>query len=847
MHRCYCVLFFLAVVWSPSCGPAVVRGNDARPAIAVMESLIGPEVLSDNLVVVRRVAAGLDVDARFDFLAAWVLPSTDHANVRLTGWFPSTQPKFVSPITNAANRLEADLPVSPAIDLLHAAVESKRTKELADRLSDLPEEDTSQQRAKQTMAFMLAIATEDEAETTRQLSALTSSVANRGSDDGRTWWPETTAAAFTMQQTEAPKGFEELIAQLYESRILKSNAVKNVAQDLFVSSLNTVFNPTTKQAATQRTGINPFSLWGASSVRTAKSEGRGYGTAKWTLRPQAIQKLAGHNRDALYFPAPLTGDFEVYCESTVHYHREMQLAYAGLSVEQRWQGDTAKLAQVTWDPDSISIQPTLTTMDAWLTRRIAVADGLCRHYLNGRLLYEYAMPQGHSPWLAIRADKLIRGSVRNLTIAGMPTIPAQVNLCNPPILNDWVAFFTDKGKWITYQDKTGTHILEGQPRPELTGTQAESLLLYHRPMMEDGEIEYEFYCEPGKQIVHPAMDRQAFLLNSNHVAVHDVTLGMYQRAEIDPNNLSNMKGDTEELSLLPNAWNHVRFQLSGDTIRIRLNDEDIFEGKINADALRQFGFFHYADRSQARIRNIRWTGDWQRYAASLNDIAGLPSEVAAIEAATAKLPQSFHHDFRGTELPEGVFTRAASSMKQTQRGLAFSATAGTSNGSWNQKGISVKAIAGGNFDLRASYRDIVTTGPGDAGVLFSAYTSQQIQGLSISRTHRGKTGDEKVKTQVMYENPDKTRRYEDGWFTFEAPTGTLRLVRLGTTLYFMIAESNSDVFRIIDTRTVNKHDLNYESIHLAVYAANDSEATGVWTDVSIRAERLTGPSIETID
>ena len=55
-------------------------------------------------------------------------------------------------------------------------------------------------------------------------------------------------------------------------------------------------------------------------------------------------------------------------------------------------------------------------------------------------------------------------------------------------------------------------------RSELTpGIKQESLLKYHRPLLEDGEIAYEFYFEPGKVMVHPVVDRLAFLLDSNGV------------------------------------------------------------------------------------------------------------------------------------------------------------------------------------------------------------------------------------------------------------------------------------------------------------------------------------------
>jgi hypothetical protein len=53
------------------------------------------------------------------------------------------------------------------------------------------------------------------------------------------------------------------------------------------------------------------------------------------------------------------------------------------------------------------------------------------------------------------------------------------------------------------------------------------VLQYHRPMLEDGEIEYEFYFDPDRVMVHPALDRLAFLIEPESVAIHWMTDAQY--------------------------------------------------------------------------------------------------------------------------------------------------------------------------------------------------------------------------------------------------------------------------------------------------------------------------------
>ena len=65
----------------------------------------------------------------------------------------------------------------------------------------------------------------------------------------------------------------------------------------------------------------------------------------------------------------------------------------------------------------------------------------------------------------------------------------------------------------------------------------ESVLRYHRPMLENGRITYEFEYEPGKVLVHPVLDRLAFVLDSEGVKIHWLTDGAYERTGLTPENL----------------------------------------------------------------------------------------------------------------------------------------------------------------------------------------------------------------------------------------------------------------------------------------------------------------------
>jgi Protein of unknown function (DUF1583) len=49
-----------------------------------------------------------------------------------------------------------------------------------------------------------------------------------------------------------------------------------------------------------------------------------------------------------------------------------------------------------------------------------------------------------------------------------------------------------------------------------------------------------------------------------------------------------------------------------DKVTLQLNDQVIIEHTLEPTNQRAFGLFHYADETQARVRNVRDQGNWPR-------------------------------------------------------------------------------------------------------------------------------------------------------------------------------------------------------------------------------------------
>jgi hypothetical protein len=233
------------------------------------------------------------------------------------------------------------------------------------------------------------------------------------------------------------------------------------------------------------------------------------------------------------------------------------------------------------------------------------------------------------------------GGARAIKIDGKPDIPERLRLSAAPALTGWLADYYDEpldGPQPAWEKRgaeifgrayeapatptrgtvsisnTGSSIAD-VPRIGIPGSMQESLLQYHRPMLEDGEISYEFYYEPGKAQVHPALDRLAFLLAPEGVAIHRLTDAQYDRTGLDPGNFAvepaHRRGPGR-LPLKPRDWNRLELALAGDVVTLRLNGVAVYERPLESSNNRTFGLFHYADTAEARVRNVEYRGDWPR-------------------------------------------------------------------------------------------------------------------------------------------------------------------------------------------------------------------------------------------
>jgi hypothetical protein len=354
----------------------------------------------------------------------------------------------------------------------------------------------------------------------------------------------------------------------------------------------------------------------------------------------------------LFLATPLKGDFELTCELTSFNWREAKISYGGVAVGILYDLKRYEVLHYGRVVSEGAIEPKLPEVAAWYPFRLVVKGGTLTAFAMGRKIHEQAVRAESDPWLALTAGPTVTAGFRNLKIVGTPVVPDAINLSGGSDLTGWLGDYYGEptsgegaywqklgaeivGRKLSAEMKTPAGVdpeTNQQPTyPETTaGSKHETVLRYARPLAEDSTVSYEFYYEPGRSLVHPALDRLALVLDPAGVKVHRITDGRFERTGIDPGNLA---ADVEHrrgpaaLPLREKSWNRVELTLKGNTLALRLNGELVHERPIESTNQRGFGFLHYADQTEARVRDVTYRGNWPKSPPA--ELMGRPTTTAA--------------------------------------------------------------------------------------------------------------------------------------------------------------------------------------------------------------------------
>src|SRR5262249_10167330 len=136
---------------------------------------------------------------------------------------------------------------------------------------------------------------------------------------------------------------------------------------------------------------------------------------------------------------------------------------------------------------------------------------------------------------------------------------------------------------------------------------------------------YEFFYEPGQTLVHPSLGRLVFLLEPDGVRLHWML-------DVPQSDWTGLKADNavdepdcrrgpKQLPLKAGDWNSAGVAVTDNAMTLELNGQVVYERTLGPEAEKLFGFFHYREKTAARVRNVVLTGNWPEKLGSLEDTA----------------------------------------------------------------------------------------------------------------------------------------------------------------------------------------------------------------------------------
>ena len=799
---------------------SLIRSPRAEPKSdhRSLRRLFGAE-LSNNALEIRSRSRKMPPDERYDYLLQKVLPrETNQICIAIDFLATNPSPPVLKKYGSVALPLlkserNRRIPsggalVSPAIDLVELAGQLGKRDELkANAERRLP---TEPEQIKARFAILILIAAaEGDAKNFGILVNEFLKLVRKSPVTDLERAPEMVVVWQGMQAAETSTELFDLLTYL-RLQVLFGDVPHPARIKRHIVSLQHILDEQlARQNAepTDHTAERPLERWHIASQDTAVSRGNGYPNAMWTTAPGRVRHISNHDFDYLYYSIPLRGDFEIEGELNTFGYRGTRLVLGTTWAGPVYGRKTVQRGTLRGLKPPLKVDPPFSRFSEWMHVREVVQNSRRTTAINGRDVLERLQSSRDDPWLAAMSSWKNCGEVRNLRITGNPEIPNEIDLIADSDLPGWLPYFGEsvgaRGRtwslqepqpgpfllrWNSFRDKLLT-VLTGQKHSWLAGQFRESLLRYHRPVVEDGTIEYEFYYKRNEVGVCPALDRCCFLFDSQRAGIHWLTDGKFDRTGLDPANFTPLTN--KQIPLQENAWNRVQLTLEGDEARVVLNEKTILARTLEPENLRTFGLFHYSDQTTVEVRNLHWRGKWPKELPPprKQELADFTLEDELAQGP--ELQTVFEQDF-SKGLPVNqilVAGRNWQELTEERPNGLWMKRPGGSYDLYEKNSLSLPFGLKGDFDITWEFEDfqskIVENGNGNVHV-FLWFADDNSTECRLYRLFRKRgfpdKGDheELVDTAVFHTPPNGKKRFSHPARVAEhSPGGKLRFVRRG--------------------------------------------------------------------
>ncbi len=831
---------------------------------AALNAVIEERRFVSNAYEVYKDSLGLSPTARYRMLAKWVLPNPNHPEFRLQAAATPTHPappaaddhpidvarSAAAVLSNEARRIEVggNL-VAPVLELVATMREFDRLDDLESFVQRIEPATEAAALDQLSLLALLSIARRDFEQANDRLSTLYPRLAAVGGLATHQRWGFVLAAGHAIRHEETRTAAIRILNFLIE-RVIQAGRGRDAVWVQHVRQLRWQAEELEQRRADFSSLFVPPKIehWDPVTHPRAWSRGRGHPTARWSVfNNGAIMHTPGHESDYVYFNTPLQGDFTIECDLSGFGWRETYMGYAGTWIGLDNGRDNFIISRMERNRATGTIDPPVENVGSWYRYRIEVKGDVYRCYVNDTKIHEEQIGAQRDPWIMVYCYRhCSNAGFQNFRITGTPTIPESIHLTAHADLTGWLPFSYDQSSDAPDADwrKQGAAIV-GKKVTDRPGHKRESVLYYHRPLLEDGEITYEFYYQPGESLASPCLDRLALLLTPTGVKGHWLSNERYDRTGTRPDNVfeepKNRRGPAE-LPLKADDWNAVKLRLTGDKLILTLNDQEIYERDLERTNQRLFGVFHYADETTAQVRNVVYRGEWPRQLPEFSEIGATPNPALTLNTQRDELADKFEHDFRTQGFPDEVFfvQGEADRVTPTDEGLRME-LAGLDK--WNNLIVRARIRIEGDFDVTATFDDfkIQTPALGRAAgsYLHVLFENEQRDDVGLLRRIFNKGASTLEVATSFVPVKGERRKYLSRSHPSVALAGTMRLARRGKTVYFLFAETDSDKFNLLDQWHVNDAPSLQDGFRLMLQTGAEGEDSSVvWKKISVRADKI---------
>lgn len=825
-------LYIVSSSYFSVAGQELNTSTSADSRNTVVRELFDAALLSTNAHTVITKSASLTPGEEFDVLGAWVLPSVSHADFRMTS-IPASWD--LDPARGPGLR-------SPAISLVQNARASSRLAVLRASIWQIPESNELRNRcARQTLLLLVALEQGDAKASEQHMAAVNQFL-------GRDAIPEELreCAVIVGWAVQRNPQLANLILPVFvdEHQFVKRNAHRGglTFWQKHVSQIAgwTKMRQTTQDAQHDSDKAN-LKNWLSVTPMTAREYAQGnYGT-HWWATDQSVESFSGNANNLLIYRWPLLGDFEVTCQLSNFSIDPVQIMYAGrwISIHpDRERFHSGNLRSAT----DIEAAEKISDPRGPVRYTMTVKDYDVSIVFNGREVHRFELGETHDPWLAIRCTAPFNGKIKDLSIHGTPSVPATVPLITSEQMDEWVPWQAsglagphDNAAWTLTAGSANQKVLIGKKRIDLHGTNAESLINHYRPIVEAGTIRYEYFYAPGESLVHPALGRLAMLIRPGEILFRDITAAAYEGTL--PAEDSHLDDGVSASLYSPdiikqNDWNTVELSVRENAFRLAINSVEVCNGEIPRHNSRTFGLFHFADRTEARVRNIEWTGDWSDRIPDSSEQQLTDQTMAQLDKTAKLLPAVFEHDFVKDGLNKEHFSSKLNNGHSVQESeLGVQAMCATSAKRFGSARIVPSFELIGDFDIVAEFSDFQVDGKGTGSARITIRHAEAER--TIARFLRL---DQQRGFKTICKDPSGS--LPEIKMVSDATSGRLRIARRGQTYSFAFAEAGSSRFYLLATETGTAQPISADEWRLAITSQGETSASVVWKNLRLAAERL---------